>query len=430
MGQAASVPEPALVGDEAALRPAIEVARHGRLAANVLWLLGSNVLYAGCQWGAVVALAKLAPPASLGYFGLALAVSNPVVLVTGFSLKAYQSTDVLGRYRFTDYVNLRLLANVVAGGIIGAIAAASVLGGPEVAVLIPVAFAKLSDATSETCYGLAQKHGRMRFVALSKTTRGAAGLAALVVVVALGGTVAHGAWALALTWAMFLLAVDFQAARSLEPVLGRSGLPTLARLARETAPLGAVSGVEALTQSLPRYLLQMSRGAAAVGYYTALSSVVPALAQLAGAVGNGAAPSLGWTVSSDAARYRLLVRRLMAAGVVTSALLVAGAVLVGRPFLSLAYAQDYAVHHTTFVLVVLAGGFAVVNQVSYFALVAARRLGLLLGIQCLGLLVTALGGLLLVGSLGLIGVATGAALGAATMAALGAWALLLQRGRP
>ena len=51
----------------------------------------------------MVALAKLGAPVSLGYFGLALAVTNPVVLVTGFSLKVYQSTDVLRRWAFADY---------------------------------------------------------------------------------------------------------------------------------------------------------------------------------------------------------------------------------------------------------------------------------------------------------------------------------------
>jgi O-antigen/teichoic acid export membrane protein len=399
--------------------------RERALASNVVWLLGSNVIYAGSQWGAVVALAKFAPAASLGYFGLALAVTNPIVLVTGFSLKAFQSTDVLGRYRFADYVNLRLMANVVAGALVAAILALGVVAGDAARVLVPTALAKLADATSETCYGVAQKHDRMRYVAVSKAVRGACGLTALALVVAWGGSVVTGAWALAATWTVFLFVLDFPVAGSLEPVLGWPAPAVLWRLAKETAPLGGVSGIVALTDSLPRYLVQLAAGATAVGYYTALSSLRPVVSQFTAAVGNASAPRLGWAIAStNPARYRTLVRRLLAVACAASAGLALAAVLGGREFLRLAYTEDYGQYWTTFALIAVAAGFGVVSTVTYFGLVAARRLRLLLAMQCVELAVSGVVGFALIGRLGLDGAALGAALGAATMAAMGAWALL------
>src|SRR5437868_4646808 len=82
-------------------------------------------------------------------------------------------------------------------------AAAATLGavdGDGLAILVPIGVAKIVEATSETCYGLAQRHDRMRFVALSRVARGALGLAALLAVVGRGGTLAAGAWALAAAW--------------------------------------------------------------------------------------------------------------------------------------------------------------------------------------------------------------------------------------
>jgi O-antigen/teichoic acid export membrane protein len=403
--------------------------REQALATNVLWLLASQVIYAGCQWGTVVALAKFGPPASLGYFGLALAVTNPIVMTTGFSLKAYQSTDVLGRYRFADYVNVRFGANLVAGAVIAAIVAAGAVDPAAAAVLVPVAIAKLSDATSEVCYGLAQKHERMRFVAISKAVRGALGLAALAVVVAFGGTVVEGTWALAAAWTAFLFVIDFRVAGSLEPVLGRLDLPVAWRLVRETAPLGGVTGVSAMIQSVPRYLLQLTEGAVAVGYYTALSSLGPVLSHFAGALGNASAPRLGWAMATDAARYRTLVRRLLATAALASLLLALLAAAGGREFLSLAYTADYGDYLSTFVLIALAAGIGLVNTVAYYGLVAARRLGELLAMQCLGLVVTGVAGAALIPRFGLEGAALGAALGAAAMAAVGARALLRVGGR-
>jgi O-antigen/teichoic acid export membrane protein len=403
-------------------------ARGGILATNVVWLLASQAIYAGCQWGTVVALAKFGPPASLGHFGLALAVTNPIVLTTGFSLKAYQSTDVLGRYRFADYVHVRFAANLVVGALIGGVVAAGAVDGAAAAVLIPVAIAKLADATSEVCYGLAQKHERMRFVAISKMVRGGLGLAAMALVVALGGSAAQGAWALAASWTAFLVVVDFYVAGSLEPFGGRLRPSVVWCLVRETAPLGGVTGLAALTQSLPRYLLQMSEGAAAVGYYTAMSSLGPVLSQFAAAVGNASAPRLGWAAASDANRYRTLVLRLLAAASVASLLFALLAAAGGQEFLRLAYTADYGAYWSTFIIIALAAGIGIVNSVAYYALVAARRLGQLLWVQCFGLAVTAAVCAALIPRFGLDGAAIGAALGAGATAAAAAHALLAAGG--
>jgi O-antigen/teichoic acid export membrane protein len=355
-------------------------------------------------------------------------VTNPIVLLTGLSLKAYQSTDVLGRYRFADYVNLRMVANVVAGVLLALVLAAGVISAAAAEVLVPVAVAKLADATSETCYGLAQKHDRMRFVAIAKTVRGALGLAALALVVALGGTVAEGAWALAGAWLVFLVVIELRVAGALEPLLGRPEPRVLGRLARETAPLGGVCGVIAMTQSVPRYLLEMTQGAAAVGYYTALAALGPVLSHFAGALGNASAPRLGWAVASDRRRYRTLVQRLLALSLAGSVVFGLGAMTFGREFLRLAYTPEYGAYRSTFVLVAVAAGFGLVNTVVYYALVADRRLGLLLAIQTVGLVLTTAVGVLLIPRFGLDGAALGAMVGTAAMAAIGARALLTRGG--
>src|SRR5262245_60200946 len=99
-------------------RPFVE---QGTLVGGAFWLVSSNLLYAVCQWTTVVALAKVGAT-SLGHFGVALAVATPIVLLTGFALRAYQATDVVQRFGFVDYLALRLVANVVAAAILGAIA--------------------------------------------------------------------------------------------------------------------------------------------------------------------------------------------------------------------------------------------------------------------------------------------------------------------
>jgi O-antigen/teichoic acid export membrane protein len=105
------------------------------------------------------------------------------------------------------------------------------------------------------------------------------------------------------------------------------------------------------------------------------------------------------------------------------------ATAAGGEFLALAYTEDYAAYRWAFVLVMLAGGFTLVNSVSYFALVASRRPSMQLGVQSLGLLVTAAVGAWSIPSFGVNGAALAIATGAAAMALAGARTLLGGRGR-
>jgi len=396
------------------------------LASGAFWLLAANITYSACQWAALMALAKSLPAASLGHFGLSLAIATPVVLVTGFALRAVQANDVQHRYSFPEYMTVRVVGNVIAVIIIGTVA----IVGCEpaaAAVLIPIGIAKLAEATSETCYGLAQRHDRMRSVGIAKATRGALGLVALVAVVAVGGTLAEGAWALAATWTAFLVLIDLTTANALEPLFVRPRPSALWRLARESVPLGASNGVSALMQSVPRYLLQVSHGAAAVGYFTAVASIGPALDQLAGSVGHAAAPRLGWAAAMDGRRFRRLVVVLFGLAAGSSALLAAGAGIGGKAFLRTAYTVDYAPYAMALTLVIVAGGFTMMNSVSFFALVATRRLFMPASIQCLGLVATAACGVVLIPRFAVTGAAAALAVGTGIMTAVAAHVILSGR---
>jgi hypothetical protein len=64
----------------------------------------------------------------------------------------------------------------------------------------------------------------------------------------------------------------------------------------------------------------------------------------------------------------------------------------------------------------LAAGLGVLNTLTTFAFIAVHRLGLQLGIQCLGLVVTGLAGALLIPTLSVPGAALALAAGGAAMA--------------
>ena len=91
-----------------------QCSRRLTLRVNFLWTLAGNVIYAACQWGILVALAKLGTPQMVGEFALALAVTAPILIGAGLSLRSVQATDALGEYEFRDYFSLRLLTSAAA----------------------------------------------------------------------------------------------------------------------------------------------------------------------------------------------------------------------------------------------------------------------------------------------------------------------------
>ena len=68
------------------------------LRSNFAWILTGNVVYAACQWGAIVALAKLGSSFMIGQFSLGLAIATPVLMFTNLHLRAVQATDARRLY--------------------------------------------------------------------------------------------------------------------------------------------------------------------------------------------------------------------------------------------------------------------------------------------------------------------------------------------
>ena len=127
------------------------------LRQNFAWTVAGNVVYGACQWGMLVALAKLGSPQMLGQFALGLTIGAPVMMLANLQLRAVQATDARDEYRFGDYLGLRLLTTVLAFTTIAAIALLARYRWQTALVVILVGAAKSVENLSDVFYGLFQK---------------------------------------------------------------------------------------------------------------------------------------------------------------------------------------------------------------------------------------------------------------------------------
>ncbi len=142
------------------------------LRQNFSWTLAGNVVYAGCQWGMLVVLAKLGNPVMVGQFALGLAVTAPVIMFASLQLRPVQATDARREYEFGHYLGLRLVTTLLALLVIASISLTAGYRRETAMVVLAVGLAKAFESVSDVFYGLLQQAERMDRIAISMMLKG------------------------------------------------------------------------------------------------------------------------------------------------------------------------------------------------------------------------------------------------------------------
>jgi O-antigen/teichoic acid export membrane protein len=378
---------------------------------NFLWALTGNLFYAACQWGILVVLAKLGTPQMVGEFALALAITAPVVIGAGLSLRSIQATDAASQYCFGDYLSLRLLTTGAAGLIIVGIVWSSGYGRHTAAIILIVGLAKGFESVSDIFYGLLQQHERMDRIALSTMIKGLLSLVAVAGTVYFSGNLVLGVCSLAAVWALILIFYDIrsgatvlQATSNSEHVtigfLSRLARPlelqwrpmALVRLTLLALPLGMVMTLVSFNANIPRYFIEHYLGTRELGIFAALAYPLAAGTTVVSALGNSATPRLArHYADGDYQAFSSLIRKLLYLGLAVGVSGVLLILLAGRPILLLLYQPEYASRVVVFLWLGIAAGIGFVASLLGYGMTAARHFRAQLPVFLAVTLVTAAG---------------------------------------
>jgi O-antigen/teichoic acid export membrane protein len=350
------------------------------LRVNFAWTFAGNVTYALCQWGVMMALAKLGTPEVVGRFALGLAVTAPVVLFTGLALRAVQATDAQRTYRFGDYLALRLATTVIALLIIIGIVWAGEYGGETTWVILLIGLAKAFEAISDIFYGLFQQHERMDRVATSMMIKGPLSLVALAAAVFATRQTWVGAAALAVAWALVLVLYDIpNGAALLRDLSGQGNVwvrwhwPTLFRLVRLSFPLGLTVMLISLNTNIPRYFVERYWGERELGFFAAAAYLMVAGTTVVNALGQSASPRLArYYAFGDKRGFPHLLLRFIGIGLVLGISGILISLLAGREILTLLYREEYAELNNVLVWVMVAATLSYIASFLGYAMTAAH----------------------------------------------------------
>ncbi len=336
------------------------------LRRNFSWTFVGNIVYAGCQWGMLMILAKLGSPEMVGQFTLGLAVTAPLIMFAELQLRLVQATDAKRQYIFADYLGLRLLGIGLAIITIALIAFSVGYRLETSVVILLVGLAKGIESISNVFHGLIQQHERMDRIAISLMIKGPLSLLLLAVGVHIFGNLVLGVAGLVLAWAVVLVGFDIRNGASFLKQIPkpRWHWKTLKMLVWLTLPLGLVRLLISLNLNIPRYLIEQYLGERELGIFSAIAYLMMVGNIILNALGESASPKLAqYYAVGDFINFRKLLLKLegLAAFIGVGSILVA--VFAGKEILTLLYQPEYAKHQDLFVWLMIA---AAINYMSYF----------------------------------------------------------------
>jgi O-antigen/teichoic acid export membrane protein len=297
------------------------------------------------------------------------------MIFANMNLRAVLATDARREQTFGGYLGLRLISVVVALAVISITALALGYRGTPLRLILALGVAKAFEAVSDVVFGLLQQAEDLRRIALSMLCKGVLSIAAVGIVLPLTGSLLAATLALAVAWGGCLMLYDLRAAARLASVRPLFGLRPLASLARLACPLGFVMGLNSFTTSVPRYAIEASLGASALGHFAAIAYLFVAGNQPMLALGAAVTPRLARHFVSDGRAYRALVRRTLAVAAGLGALGVVASVLAAGPFLVLVYGREYGPDAPVIVWLAAAAAVGFVASGLGSSVTAARRFG-------------------------------------------------------
>jgi O-antigen/teichoic acid export membrane protein len=376
-----------------------------------------NGIYILCQWGTLVAIARLTNPAALGMFGLALALTAPMVLLFDLQLRAAYVTDVAESHPFADYFIIRSASVCL---VLGSSLLLGFLMTPDPLarlVIFGVGLSKAIESGDDLINGLFQKAERFDLLAKSRIAKGVASLVAAAGILFWTRNVAAASFTIGLVW---LVTAAFVAAfwapsfaRSCRNLRNRVDLRRLCGLVCSTFPLGVAQALITFQASLPRIVLQRIRGFEEVGIYTAISSLLVAGTAVMTAVGLAVMPRMAMLFALNRhEEVRRMRTRLVIGAAAVGSVSVLFAWTAGSRVLALLFGAGFSIGAHALVVLMVAMTVTFIASINDFILVAQRRFSSQIAIHIMSTAVSAVGCVLLISPYGLIGGAMAVLLGA------------------
>jgi O-antigen/teichoic acid export membrane protein len=368
-----------------------ELSLSSPLKKNFAAIFVSNVIYALCLWGVLVALARLGSPKIVGQFSLGLAISAPITMFFMMQLRAVLVTDVKNEYTFSEYFGLRIVTTLLA---LAVIIITALLLNYEITttfVIIAVGITKGVEAIEDILYGVMQKNEKMHYIAVSRILRGIMTVASAAVVMYITGNIIYAVIAYGACWLLVTIFYDIRMAgkftcagsrallarlpaqASSVSILPKIDMSKFWKLTKTALPLGIVMVLISANARVGYIILSKYWGEEAVGFYGAIAYFLIGSQVVLNSLGFALTPVLAKAFIEDIKHFKSIVIKMLLLMSITGIILLVGIILFGWFILEIAYGVSYVKYYTVFNLfgfiIILTLGASVLG----YSMTAARK---------------------------------------------------------
>lgn len=351
---------------------------HSRgLLSDFTWTLLGNGIFAACQWGIIIILAKLATAEVVGQYSFSQGILTPVLMLAAFNLRVAVASDLKNEFTNREYVGFRLLTLTV--GIIAAVlvALSTARSHMVVAIVAIVGVTQAAELTSDMLYGIHQRGGDLVRPATSMMVKGVIGLMALTAGIYWGHNVLLGLACLTATRAAILLLYDIRGTIPNRENVGRWRAYFQWRrhlqLYKVVFFLGLLSLFSTLISMIPRYFIELSLGPRELGVFTAITSLTAIGLMPVGALGSAAFVRLARAFTALQSNEVLkILGVLLALSFAIGSCGIIAAYSAGPQILTLLFRPEYAARSDLFLIVMIMGAIMFLSASLGISLSAAR----------------------------------------------------------
>lgn len=336
-------------------------------------MMGSGMNAASTMVLTVVAT-RLAGVEHGGILGLAFGLCQIFGTLSGFEVRAFQSTDLRQEHSFAEYFTTRLSTVAV----VTLICAVYVFGfryrADKASVIFAVCLYKILETVSDVFQGAFQQRDWMEYAGKSVFYKVSAACAAYIAVMLATGNPVLSAWAMPCASAAGIVLYDVRKARALDIGMGIVFHPAASvRILTECLPLAASSFMNMYILNAEKLQIDVS-WPELQGYWTALfmpASVInllslfafrPLLTSMAAA----------WNERKLSRLTRYIVTLLFWIAAMTCLALI-GAYFLGIPVLGMLYGLKLSEYRAVLLIVLVGGGLNAMATFLWYVITVMRR---------------------------------------------------------
>lgn len=374
------------------------------LKSNFSWTLTGNILYAFSQWYIVFVLAKFGSPELVGIYSLGLAISAPILMLTGLQLRTVQATDPTNAYSFGNYLSLRIIMTSLSMILILVLMFFLNYSDQKYIVILLISLSRAIDTLSDIVFGLIQKHERMDLISKSRIINSLLTIMMFTVSIIYFKSLIIGSLFLLLISIFNFCVIDLRNARKFEHIRPDFNISNHKKIIIVSLPLGIVLMLASLNTNAPRYLIEYFLNSKELGFFTAIFFFIAGGQTVITALTQSVAPRLAKIYYfKEFRKFSGLLIKLTVISIIFSVTALLITVLFGEQILTLFYTEEYSKYHTLFILLMSSTLFLYPGAFIGCGLTASRKFKIQPYIEAVTLLFTIVTSILLIPKLGLNG---------------------------